>query len=136
MKPENGQSADQNAPAGAPDWLAFLRSREGTARLEIDRLASGDVLLVETGNTRYRIEVSDPDSRAVMVTPDREDRPRGEMTLSGCTFGASSTIAPDHLFCGGNLELGFRTPAGVRGTHTTSEIRKVVLIRRSPGAEE
>jgi hypothetical protein len=50
----------------------------------------------------------------------------------GCTFGRSSSIKPDHLFCGGNLELGYRLK-GAAMTHRTTAIKEIHLRRRKTG---
>jgi hypothetical protein len=129
----NPEPWNPEPPSGsaAPDWMAHLQRMQGVEKFSLAGICTGDVLLVATDNTRYRIEVRDAAIRKVWVLADREDRPSGDMTLHGCTFGASSTIAPEHLFCGGNLELGFLSPDGTRGKHTTSQIHKVVHVRRT-----
>ena len=114
------------------DWLEFLKDASTDAKVDLRSLCAGDVLLIDTKNTIYRLEVLDPGERFVEVTTNREDRPMGWMRLMGCTFGLSSTIAPDDLFCGGNVEMTTRRD-GESVTHTTTEIRRVVLVSRSPG---
>jgi len=47
----------------------------------------------------------------------------------GCTFGRSSSIKPDHLFCGGNLELSYRLK-GTAMTHRTTAIKEIHLRRK------
>jgi hypothetical protein len=47
----------------------------------------------------------------------------------GCTFGLSSSIKPDHLFCGGNLELSYQLD-GAPMTHTTTTIKEIHLRRQ------
>jgi len=113
------------------DWLSHLRehTESGAAELDLTDLRAGDVLRVGTMNTLYTLRVLDAD-RTVEMQTDRADRPSGQVKIVGCTFGLSSTIRPNHLFCGGNLELSF-TQDGVRMTHTTSSIRTLQCLRRT-----
>jgi hypothetical protein len=113
------------------DWLSALKTHEekGGAELDITDLHAGDVLRVGTMNTLYTLRVIDEDRTAELET-DRADRPAGQVKIVGCTFGLSSTIRPNHLFCGGSLELSFVLD-GVRMTHTTSSIRTLQCIRRA-----
>lgn len=113
------------------DWLSCLRehSESGAAELDLSDLRAGDILRVGTLNTLYTLRVLDADRNADMQT-DRADRPAGQVRIVGCTFGLSSTIRPNHLFCGGNLELTF-IQDGVRMTHTTSSIRTLQYLRRT-----
>lgn len=113
-------------PAGA-DWARFLHTivnREGE-RFDLTQLQTGDVLQVFTDHTTYTLRIRH-DRDAELVT-NRPDRPSGSVRIMGCTFGLSSSILPDHLFCGGNLE--FLHDSG-RQTCTTTVIRAIQLIRR------
>ena len=118
-------------PADEPvtDWLDFLRRADHGEKIDLNDLSDGDVLLVQTSNTCYRLVLTDARERWVEVEPNRPDRLRGRMRLMGCTYGMSSTIAPDALFCGGNLELRQITEDHDL-THSTSAIRKVMLIHQ------
>lgn len=114
-------------PSGA-DWAGFLHTvvnREGEC-FDLTQLRPGDVLQVFTEHTSYTFRlVADRD--ADLVT-NRPNRPSGRARIMGCTFGLSSSIMPDHLFCGGNLE--FLHDSG-RQTCTTTAIRAIQLIRRN-----
>jgi hypothetical protein len=66
---------------------------------------------------------------AILACP-QPGRPEGRVRIMGCTFGRSSSIKPDHLFCGGNLELSYRLK-GVAMTHRTTAIKEIYLRRKS-----
>jgi hypothetical protein len=112
------------------DWLSRLKLHAASDHAELDLagLGVGDLLRVATKNTLYTLRLVDSD-RFAELTTDRPDRPSGRVKIMGCTFGLSSTISPDRLFCGGNLELNF-LQAGVRMTHTTSAIRTIQWVRQ------
>ena len=112
-----------------PDWIAFLKQYGETAGDELDlrELKEGDQLRIATKNTDYYLEVVDAGTREVLLHSEREDRPSGKARIMGGTFGMSSSIKPDRLFCGGNLEI---TLDEGEVTHTTSAIREISLLRR------
>jgi hypothetical protein len=114
------------------DWLHRLEEYAAADQAELDlaQLSPGDVLKIGTKNTVYTLRILD-DQRAAALQTNREDRPVGPVKIAGCTFGLSSTISPDHLFCGGNLELSFLRDE-VRMIHTTSVIRTIAWIRHAP----
>lgn len=122
MKPED------TAPGW--DWEAFLRQHRALGLPEVDLtdLRAGDRLVVETLHTRYGFEWKD-DGTVVLAT-NRTDRPSGAVSIHGCTFGRSTTIKPNALFCGGNLEF---LSGGGAMRHTTTAIRSLVLLRKSGG---
>jgi hypothetical protein len=111
------------------DWVQYLRSNEGKlgAELELAELQTGDVLRITTLNSEYLLTIANGRD-ATLVCP-QPGRPNGPVSIRGCTFGLSSSIKPDHLFCGGNLELGYEA-GGVSMTHTTTAIREIQLTRR------
>lgn len=112
------------------DWLSRLKEHAASDHAELDLagLSPGDLLQVGTKNTVYTLRLIDGDRIAELMT-NRPDRPAGRVKIMGCTFGMSSTISPDRLFCGGNLEFNF-LQEGVRMTHTTSVIRSIQWVRR------
>jgi hypothetical protein len=111
-----------------PDWESFLRQHEkdSLTELELETLRPGDHVLVLTQQTAYRLVLRS--GAEAELTTNRSDRPSGIVTINGCTFGASSSIKPGHLFCGGNLE--FR-PNDTRTVYTTTEIRAIQVIQRT-----
>ena len=119
------------------DWFSILKQNieEGEAEFDLRQLEPGDLLRVVTRHTRYDlISISGRDAE---LATDHPDRPSGKVKIMGCTFGRSSSIKPDHLFCGGNLELTFDEG---RMTHLTTAIREIHWLRRkhaqgAPGAE-
>ncbi len=112
----------------APDWLQAIDALNAELGDEFDltELQVDDQLRVTTGSTVYTFRIVDPKMRDVTVEADRENRPSGRARIMGCVFGMGSSIKPDHLFCGGNLE--FTHKEGKR-THTTTAIRKVEWMR-------
>lgn len=116
------------------DWLTHLQEHAADehAELDLSDIRAGDVLRVGTTNTLYTLRIDE--DRFAEVETDRPNRPLGRVKIMGCTFGLSTTISPDHLFCGGNLEFTFQRD-GRRMTHTTSAIRRLQLIRQSPSGE-
>lgn len=109
-----------------PDWEEYLRKHQASniAELDLRTVKTGDILLVLTLHTAYTFTMLGRDE--AMLTTNRADRPTGRVRINGCTFGASSTIKPDHLFCGGNVEF-------VHGenhlVYITSEIRGIQLAQ-------
>jgi hypothetical protein len=117
---ENSDANDQPA-----DWLQFLRSHDAGEELDLESLHRGDLLVVETGHTRYNLRILQ--GREAELRTNREDRPSGRVIIQGCTFGDSSSIKPNALFCGGNLEFTYEQG---RMVHKTSMIR---IIRTARG---
>ena len=106
------------------DWLLYLKSVEGKYGDEFDlsQLSPGDVLKVVTQHADYVFTTIE--GRDAELLCSRAGRPNGRVRIMGCTFGRSSSIKPDHLFCGGNLELTYHLE-GVLMTHTTTAIREI-----------
>lgn len=113
-----------NASLPDHDWQAAtlrLHAIEG-ASLELSGLRPGDLLLVRTRHTFYRLcwEING----YANLTTSRPDRPSGRIRVQGCALGAGSTIAPDRLFCGGGLEF---TSENGKWTHRTTPILELRL---------
>lgn len=117
--------------AVANDWLRYIESQEGSlgAELELNELRPGDLLKVVTRNSEYLLAIAE--DRAATLTCSAPGRPAGPVRIMGCTFGKSSSIKPDHLFCGGNLELTYQSE-GAAMTHTTTAIQEIHWQRRGP----
>jgi hypothetical protein len=115
--------------APGPDWEAFLaqHSHSGVPELDLTTLEAGDRLFVLTERTAYRFVMRT--ERTASLTTNRDDRPSGPVVIHGCTFGTSSTIKPDHLFCGGNLEFAHGEH---RTIYTTTAIRALQLLQTPP----
>jgi hypothetical protein len=114
-------------PSTPDDWRSVLQAHvEGDGqRFDLNTVLPGDVLRVVTRHTVYVFAMTG--KREGELRTDRADRPAGSVQIVGCTFGLSSTISPDLLFCGGNLE--FRHDAGTL-TCTTTAIRAIQHVRR------
>lgn len=113
------------------DLIAFLRA---TARsigdeLELTQIRAGDRLLVRTRNTHYLFQMTGPHDG--VLSSDRADRPAGPVRINGCTFGGS-TIKPNHLFCGGNLEFTYQD--GVHRFTTTPIVAIQLASTDQPAA--
>jgi hypothetical protein len=109
------------------DWLTILQQHveRGDAEFDLRQVEPGDMLRVVTQHTRYDL-VFLSDREADLKT-DRPNRPEGKVKIMGCTFGMSSSIKPDFLFCGGNLEFTFDDGAM---THLTTAIREIHWLRK------
>jgi hypothetical protein len=120
--------ADAAGPLRAPDWLKAVDAMNAAAGEEFDltQLQAGDLLRVTTAKSMYTFRILDPVMRDAVVEGDRPGRNYGPCRIMGCTFGLSSTIKPNHLFCGGNLQ--FTHTQGER-THTTTAIRAIEWLR-------
>ena len=112
-------------PPGDWDSLVALAATQSDRELDITNLKSGDILQVATTHTLYTLRINGP--REALLSTNRNDRPHGPVRLIGCTFGLSSSIKPDHLFCGGNMEF---THDEGRQTCNTTAIRGLQLVRR------
>ena len=110
------------------DWIRFVKSTQSNIGDEFDlsSLEPGDLLKVITRNSEYILKIVK--RREADLSCARPGRPRGRVRIMGCTFGRSSSIKPDHLFCGGNLELSYRLK-GEAMTHRTTAIREIQLRR-------
>jgi hypothetical protein len=110
------------------DWLRYIKSSKEKFGEELDlaQLEPGDQLKVLTRNSEYLLTIV-KGRRAILACP-QPGRPAGPVRIMGCTFGRSSSIKPDHLFCGGNLELSYQLE-GKAMTHTTTTIREIQLRR-------
>jgi hypothetical protein len=110
------------------DWVQYLRSNEGKLgdELELSQLRPGDLLRIVTVNSEYFLTIV-KGRDATLVCP-QPGRPEGPVAIMGCTFGLSSSIKPDHLFCGGNLELSYQLE-GKSMTHRTTAIKEIYLRR-------
>jgi hypothetical protein len=115
------------------DMIAFLQAAEKWTgdELELSQLEPGDRLFVRTRNTSYFVVMTG--RHCGMLTTDRPDRPSGPVQLQGCVFGQSRMIKPDHLFCGGGLEVMFD---GGRRTFTTTPIQAIQVVKRDPPAAD
>lgn len=111
-------------PHSAPDWEAFLRAHEaaGIPEIELNSLKLGDTLLVLTERTAYSLVMTGPSE--ANLSSNRANRPSGKVSIRGCTFGASSSVRPNHVFCGGNLEFSQGDPPVIT---TTTAIRAIRL---------
>jgi len=109
------------------DWLKHLGDHAQTIgkELDLDSLQPGDLLQVLTLHTIYSLKINS--GRDAELVTNRPDRPSGPVLINGCTFGQSSTIKPDHLFCGGNLEFQFDNKKQIQ---TTTVIREIRLVRK------
>jgi hypothetical protein len=118
-------------PPDLPDFVAFLQSADKWIgdSFDLRELQAGDRLLVRTRNTGYLFAMTG--SHTASLTPDRPDRPSGEVRIQGCVFGMSKVIKPDHIFCGGGLEILFE---GHDQPAVTTPIEAIQVVRRIPPA--
>jgi hypothetical protein len=124
---ENNQSTPDGMVRG-PDYLKALEAVNGAAGDEFDltQLQPNDRLRIVTDKTIYTFRIVDPVMRDAVVESNRPESSYGPCRIMGCTMGLSSSIKPNHLFCGGNLE--FTHKAGER-TRTTTAIRVIEWLR-------
>ncbi|HSV64197.1 MAG TPA: hypothetical protein VLH83_12715 [Chthoniobacterales bacterium] len=111
------------------DWIRFVKSKKGKVgdELDLSLLEPGDLLKVVTKNSEYVLKIVK--AREADLTCRQPGRPNGRVRIMGCTFGRSSSIKPDHLFCGGNLELTYQRN-DVPMTHRTTAIKEIHLRHR------
>ncbi len=109
-------------------WISILKQQveSGNAEFDLRQLEPGDLLRIVTAHTRYELVLIA--GRFADMTTDRPNRPAGKVSIMGCTFGKSSSIKPDHLFCGGSLEFTFDEG---RMTHLTTAIKEIHWLRRT-----
>jgi hypothetical protein len=100
------------------DIIAYLKATKEKVgdQFELEQLKAGDELRVATQHTDYVFAML-----------------HARVKLMGCTFGQSSSIKPDYLFCGGNLEFTYELD-GVPMTHKTTAIRAIYLRRTQTAA--
>src|SRR6266404_4541283 len=111
------------------DWLRYVKSTKGKLgdELDLSELKPGDLLKVITRNSEYLLTIGK--NRDAILACEQPGRPTGRVRIMGCTFGRSSSIKPDHLFCGGNLELSYQLK-GAAMTHRTTAIKEIHLRRQ------
>jgi hypothetical protein len=112
-----------------PDWLKVIAEATGrnAPEMDLDQLLPQDRLIVTTTHTHYGFTLIS--EREADMETNRTDRPSGRVRIMGCTLGDSSSIKPDHLFCGGNLEFTYERD-GTRMTHLTTAITALRHLRR------
>lgn len=111
------------------DWLEEIARYSAMESIDLKSLREDDQILVTTCNSQYHLTVLESVERLVKMKSSRENAPEGSMTLMGCALGQSSSLSPDSLFCGGNLELNFRSQSGELMTHTTSQIKEIKILQ-------
>jgi len=111
-------------PSPDDDWLKAVRNfvESEMPSIEFNTLRPGDVLVVYTRNTVYRLDWLGNDQAE--ISSNRADRPKGRVRIHGCALGKGSSIAIDRLFCGGGLEYASDNGALI---HRTSAIRELRL---------
>jgi hypothetical protein len=114
-----------------PDWLKVITEAtdEGAPAIEIPLLLPNDQVIVSSSHTHYKFTMIS--QREAELETSRSDRPSGRVVLMGCTFGLSTSIKPDQLFVGGNLEFTHMRE-GVRRTHLTTAITALRHLRKKP----
>lgn len=105
--------------------LKWIAEKVGD-QFELGQLKAGDKLKIVTQHTDYVFTIVE--GRDVDLECSRADRPSGRVKIMGCTFGHSSSIKPDHLFCGGNLEFTYDLD-GQPMTHKTTAIKAIYWRR-------
>ena len=112
------------------DWKSFVQSlaKDSLPEVELRKMKSGDCVLLKTRNTFYLLEWKTDD--LVELRSNKAKAPSGPVQIMGCTFGQSSSIRPDLLTCGANLELTYNN--GHR-TWTTSVIDEIHYLHRTEG---
>jgi hypothetical protein len=112
-----------------PDWLKIITeiTDRNAPEFDLGQLLPQDRLIVSTKHTHYGFTIVS--GREAELETNRQDRPSGRVRIMGCTFGESTSIKPDHLFCGGNLEITYERD-GVRMTHLTTAITAVRHLRK------
>jgi len=123
--PRKASSTEKHSPQDLED---LLRKIDPSKTLNLAVLSAGDSLKITTRNTTYTFQMLGP--REAVLSTNRIDRPSGPARLRGCTLGRSSSISPDHIFCGGNLEFLFNPTKKI---HQTTEISSIFWISRSRG---
>jgi hypothetical protein len=112
----------------AQDWKSFLESlpEPSEKELTLADLATGDRVIIKTRNTVYLFTWKSAD--LADLRSNKAKAPSGPVRIMGCSFGLSSSIRPDALFCGGNLEF---THSKGEKTWTTSPIEEIHLLHQS-----
>lgn len=130
LTPEDESLLPQGLVRG-PDYLKVLDAVNAAAGdgFDLTQIQAGDRIRVVTNKTIYTFRIVDPIMRDAVVESNRPERSYGPCRIMGCTIGLSSSIKPNHLFCGGNLE--FTHTSGER-THTTTAIRAIEWLRIKP----
>jgi hypothetical protein len=126
-------NTESNTGELSPDWQSFLASHASVKQDEISlsSVEPGDRILVKTRNTHYLLSWQSADHSELRTNSSRA--PSGLVRIMGCSFGLSSSIRPDALFCGGNLEL---TYADGEKRWTTSAIEEIQLLHNSSPKEK
>jgi hypothetical protein len=119
---------DSHEDEPGSDWKAFIESHPGLKQdeLSLASITPGDRILIKTRNTHYLFAWRS--AELAILRASSAKAPSGPVRIMGCSFGLSSSIRPDALFCGGNLEF---THCNGERTWTTSEIKEIHLLQPS-----
>ncbi len=124
---------DSDTDEPGADWKAFIESHPGLKQdeLSLASVVPGDRILVKTRNTHYLFAWKSAELAILRASSPKA--PSGPVRIMGCSFGLSSSIRPDALFCGGNLEF---THSNGDRTWTTSAIQEIHLLHQSDQPEK
>ena len=113
------------------DLIAYLKASADKVgdQLDLSEVRPGDGLKIVTQHTDYVFTMLN--EREADLACSRFDRPHARVKIMGCTFGDSSSIKPDHLFCGGNLEFTYELD-GQPMVHKTTAIKAIYWRRNTP----
>jgi len=130
LPPSDGTTFYRMNEETFPDWIAAVRWNERSQFEEFDlnALRPGDRLWIWTDNTVYAFEMHE--GREATLKTNRPDRPSGRVRINGCAIGVSSSIKPDCIFFGGNLEF-IDVEGGTVSTTTPIRAMRLAQIDRS-----
>jgi hypothetical protein len=119
---------DPKANEPIQDWKALVEAlpKSLCEELALTAIAPGDRVIIKTRNTLYLFTWKHTDLAELRA--DNPKTPAGPVRIMGCSFGLSSSIRPDALFCGGNLEF---THSQGEKTWTTSPIEEIHVLHHS-----
>jgi serine/threonine protein kinase/TPR repeat protein len=126
--PAPSQEAETPIPEAIPDGFKIIAevTDPNAAEFDLNQLLPLDRLDVTTKRTHYKFTIVS--GRDADLETNRTSRPAGRVRITGCTFGNSTAIKPDHLFYGGNLEFTYERE-GTRRTHLTTSITTLRHLR-------
>jgi hypothetical protein len=111
------------------DWDSLIRSisKESSIELDLRWMGPNDRVVVKTQNSIYLLTWLQDGT--VEICSNREKGPQGLVQIMGTTFGLSSSIRPDVISCGANLELNYNNGDKTWTTSTVTEIHHLRLDR-------
>lgn len=111
--------------------IKAIQSQKETGRIHIKSLEVDDVIVAETENSKYVLRITElSDAHHILEVSSNNKKYSGpyQAILRGTTVApGTSTICPEHLAVGGNLEILLVLGKDRIKALTTSEVKRIAI---------